>query len=62
MSRNSHSIAPIFGEFADAFSQFKIIGLDQRFLNQSAQAPKLELMGDELESSLIDTPHLFDGF
>ncbi len=32
MSRNSHSIAPIFGENIGRFSKLKIIGLDQALL------------------------------
>ncbi len=32
MSRNSHSIAAIFGKLTGAFSKLKIIGLDQSLL------------------------------
>ncbi len=35
MSRNSYSIAAIFGEFTGTFSQLKIVGVDQSLLKQS---------------------------
>jgi len=33
VSRNSHSIAAIFGKLSGALSKLKIIGLDQRLLS-----------------------------
>ncbi len=44
VSRNSHSIAAIFGEDTDDFNKPKIIGFDQSFLKDIQSIPIMNIV------------------